>query len=59
MVDIPKSHCSDKHLTDITKSVTSNLKNAGFHYAKFTSNSQDLIDQLPSSEIMNHTSISQ
>ena len=54
-----KSHFSNKYLTDITKSVVSNLKNAGFHLTKFTYNSQDIIDQLPSSEIINQPSISQ
>ena len=46
-------------MDDFLKSVVSNLKNAVFHLSKFTSNSQDIIDQLPSSEIINHTSICQ
>ena len=32
-----KSHSSNKYLTDITKSVISNLKKAGFRLTKFTS----------------------
>ena len=59
MDDFLKSHSSNKDLTDITKSVISNLKNAGFCLTKFTSNSQDITNQLPSSEMINQTSISQ
>ena len=54
-----KSHFSNKYLTEITKSVISNLKNTGFHLIKFISNSQDIMDQPPSSEINNQASISQ
>ena len=50
MDDFLKSHSSIKYLTDVTKLVILNLKNAGFCLTKFTFNSQDIIDQLPSSE---------
>ena len=59
MDDFLRSHSSNKYLTDITKSVVSNLKNADSRLTKFTSNNQDIIEQLPSSEIINQTSISQ
>ena len=59
MDDFLKSHSSIKYLADITNSVISSFKNTGFRLTKFTSNSQDIIDQFPSSEIINQTSISQ
>ena len=58
MDDFLKSHSSNKYLTHIIK-VISNLKNVGFRRTKFTSNSQDIIDQLPSSEVINQTSTGQ
>ena len=58
MDDFLKSHSSNKYLKDIAKSVISILKKAGFRLKKFTSNSQDIIDQCPSSEIINQAIIS-
>ena len=49
MDDFLKTHSSVKYLTNV----------ASFRLTKFTSNTQDIIDQLPSSEIINQTSISQ
>ena len=57
MDDFLKSHSSIKYLTGSTKSVISNLKNAGFRLTKFTSYSQNIIEQVRSSEIYNQTSI--
>ena len=59
MDDFLKTYSFIKYLTGVTRSVTQNLKNAGFRLAKFTSNTQDVIDQLPSSKIVKQSSISQ
>ena len=58
MDDFLKSHSSIKYLKDIAKSVISILKKAGFRLKWFISNNQDIIDQCPSSEIINQTIIS-
>ena len=58
MDDFLKSHSSIKYLKDIAKSVISILKKAGFRLKRFISNNQDIIDQCPSSEIINQTIIS-
>lgn len=59
MDDFLKFHASNKYLAGITKSVISNFKNAVFYLPKFTSNSQDNIHQLLSSEIIKQSSIVQ
>ena len=57
--DFLKSHSSAEHLIDTTNTVISTLKQAGFRLTKLVSNSHDIIDKLPSTEIIDQTKISQ
>ena len=45
--DFLKSENSEEHLTGITKTVISVLKESGFRLTKFVSNNQDTLKQLP------------
>ena len=51
MDDFLKSHFSIEYLARVANSVASSLKDEGFHFIKFTSNNQVIIDQLASIEI--------
>ena len=46
-----KSNFSIEYLANITNSIASRLKDTGFRFTKFISNSQDIINKLPSVEI--------
>ena len=59
MDDFLKSHSSAEHLIDTTNTVISTLKQAGFRLTKLVSNSHDIINKLPSTEIIDQTKISQ
>ena len=59
MDDFLKSDNSDKHLTRITKTVISVLKESGFRLTKFVSNNQYILNQLPETEILNKKAITE
>ena len=59
MNDFLKSDNSDEHLTTITKAVISVLKESGFRLTKFVSNNQDILNQLPETEILNNKAIAE
>ena len=59
MDDFLKSDNSDKHLTRITKTVISVLKESGFRSTKFVSNNQYILNQLPETEILNKKAITE
>ena len=59
MDDFLKSDNSDKHLTRITKTVISVLKESGFRLTKFVSNNQYILNQLPQTEILNKKAITE
>ena len=53
MDNILKSDNSVEHLTRIAKTVISVLKESGFTLTKFASNNQNILNQLPETEILN------
>ena len=59
MDDFLKLDNSDKHLTRITKTVISVLKESGFRLTKFVSNNQYILNQLPETEILNKKAITE
>ena len=59
MDDFLKSDNSEEHLTRITKTVISVLKESGFRLTKFVSNNQDILNQLPETEILNKKAIAE
>ena len=59
MDDFLKSDKSEEHLTRITKTVISVLKESGFRLTKFVSNNQDILNQLPELEILNKKTIAE
>ena len=59
MDDFLKSDNSDKHLTRITKTVISVLKESGFRLTKFVSNNQYILNQLPETKILNKKAITE
>ena len=54
-----KSDNSDEHLTTITKAVISVLKESGFRLTKFVSTNQDILNQLPETEILNKKALAE
>ena len=52
MNDFLKSGNSEEHLTRIIKAVISVLKESGFRLTKLLSNNQDILNQLPETEIL-------
>ena len=59
MDDFLKSDNSEEHLTRITKTIISVLKESGFRLTKFVSNNQDILNQLPETEILNKKAIAE
>ena len=57
--DFLKSGNSEEHLTRIIKTVISVLKESGFRLTKFVSNNQDILNQLPETEILNNKAIAE
>ena len=53
MDDLLKSGNSEEHLTRNTKTVILVPKESGFRLTKFVSNNQDILNQLPETEILN------
>ena len=53
MNDILKPHFHIEHLTNVSNSVSSSLRDAAFRLNKFTCNIQAITDQLPFIEIGN------
>ena len=54
-----KSDSSVEHLTRITKTVISVLKESGFRLTKFASDNQEILNQLPETEILNKKAIAE
>ena len=59
MDNILKSDNSVEHLTRIAKTVISVLKESGFTLTKFASNNQNILNQLPETEILNKKAIAE
>ena len=59
MDNVLKSDNSVEHLTRIAKTVISVLKESGFTLTKFASNNQDILNQLPETEILNKKAIAE
>ena len=59
MNDFLKSDNSDEHLNRITKAVISVLKESGFRLTKFVSTNQDILNQLPETEILNKKALAE
>ena len=59
MDNVLKSDNSVEHLTRIAKTVISVLKESGFRLTKFASNNQDILNQLPETEILNKKAIAE
>ena len=54
-----ESDNSERHLTRITENVISILEESGFRLTKFVSNNQDILNQLPETEILNKKAIAE
>ena len=59
MDDFLISDNSEEHLTRITRTVISVLKESGFRLTKFVLNNQDILNQLPETEILNKKAIAE
>ena len=59
MDDFLKSDNSVEHLTRITEIVVSILKESGFRLTKLVSNNQNILNQLPETEILNKKAIAE
>ena len=59
MDDFLISDNSEEHLTRITRTVISVLKESGFRLTKFVLNKQDILNQLPETEILNKKAIAE
>ena len=59
MDDFLISDNSEEHLTRITRTVISVLKESGFRLTKFVLNNQNILNQLPETEILNKKAIAE
>ena len=59
MGDFLRSDNSEEHLTRITKTVISVLKESGFRLTKFVPNNQNILNQLLETEILNEKAIAE
>ena len=50
---------SEEHLTRITRTVISVIKESGFRLTKFVLNNQDILNQLPETELLNKKAIAE
>ena len=59
MDDFLKSDNSEEHLTRITKTVISVLKESRFRLTKFVSNNQHILNQLPETEVLHKKAVAE